>query len=112
MTHSTILNRAELEQTIVARAQHDTEFKQRLLADPQGTVLNELGIAQLPDSPQWRVVEESEDVLYLVLPLRRERIQEIVNNAEPLTDGELTGLRVAGMNAMLKCDPGGHSDAD
>jgi hypothetical protein len=110
MTGTTTLSRRELEATLITRAQQDEGFKRRLLADPQSTVLNELGIAQLPDSPHWRVVEESEDVLYLVLPMQRERIQEIVNNAEALSDDELGTLRVAGMNAMLKCSPTGHGD--
>lgn len=110
MTSNTTLSRRQLEATLITRAQQDEGFKQRLMADPQGTVLNELGIAQLPDSPYWRVVEESEEVLYLVLPMQRERIQGIVNNAEALSDEELGTLRVAGINAMLKCSASGHDE--
>ncbi|MER5731259.1 NHLP leader peptide family RiPP precursor [Streptomyces sp. NPDC002138] len=112
MSRNTVANRQELERTIVARAEQDPGFRERLIADPQATVLNELGISQLPDSPQWRVLEEDGEVLYLVLPVNRERVQEIVGGADALSDGELSNLRAAGMNAMLKCSPGSHSDED
>jgi hypothetical protein len=51
---------------IVARAWTDDAFRQRLLADPKG-VLAEFGIPSNANR-EIRVVENSEDVFYLVLP--------------------------------------------
>jgi hypothetical protein len=59
--------RAELERTIVQRSIEDEEFRQRLLDDPKGTLEQELGRA-LKESTEVRVVKESADTIYLVLP--------------------------------------------
>jgi len=59
--------RAEWERTIVQRSLQDEEFRQRLLDDPKGTLEQELGSA-LPQGLEVRVVEESADTIYLVLP--------------------------------------------
>ena len=42
-------------------------FRQRLLDDPKGTIEQELG-SRLPEDVEVRVVEESTDTIYLVLP--------------------------------------------
>jgi hypothetical protein len=59
--------RAEWERTIVQRSIEDEEFRQRLLDDPKGILEQELGGA-LPQGFEVRVVEESADTIYLVLP--------------------------------------------
>jgi len=59
--------RAEMERRIVQRSIEDEEFRQRLLDDPKGTVEQELG-SRLAESTEVRVVEESADTIYLVLP--------------------------------------------
>ena len=59
--------RAEWERTIVQRSIEDEDFRQRLLDDPKGTLEQELG-SGLPDGVEVRVVEESTDTIYLVLP--------------------------------------------
>jgi hypothetical protein len=58
---------AEWERTIVQRSIEDEEFRQRLLDDPKGILEQELGSA-LPQGFEVRVVEESADTIYLVLP--------------------------------------------
>ena len=60
--------RAEMERTLVQRSLEDEDFRQRLLDDPKGTIEQELG-SQVPESVEVRVVEESADTIYLVLPL-------------------------------------------
>ena len=67
--------RAEIERTLVQRSLEDEEFRQRLLDDPKGTVEQELG-TPLPEGVEVRVVEESADTIYLVLP-----------SASPVGDG-------------------------
>ena len=59
--------RAEVERRLVERSLQDEEFRQRLLADPKGTLEQELG-RRLPEGVQVRAVEESADTIYLVLP--------------------------------------------
>jgi hypothetical protein len=59
--------RAEVERRLVQRSLQDEEFRQRLLDDPKGTLEQELG-SGLPEGVQVRVVEESSDTIYLVLP--------------------------------------------
>ena len=56
-----------MERTLVQRSLEDEEFRQRLLDDPKGTVEQELG-TPLPEGVEVRVVEESADTIYLVLP--------------------------------------------
>jgi hypothetical protein len=59
--------RAEMERRLIERSLEDEEFRQRLLDDPKAAVEQELGSA-LPEGVDVRVVEESSDTIYLVLP--------------------------------------------
>jgi hypothetical protein len=59
--------RAKWERAIVQRSLQDEAFRQRLLDEPKGTLEQELGSA-LPQGAEVRVVEESSDTIYLVLP--------------------------------------------
>lgn len=70
--------RAEMERTLVQRSLEDEDFRQRLLDDPKATVEQELG-TQLPEGVEVRVVEESADTIYLVLP-----------STSPLGQGEIS----------------------
>jgi hypothetical protein len=67
MTEAAGGGRAEVERRLVQRSLEDEEFRQRLLDDPKGTLEQELGSA-LPQGIEVRVVEESADTIYLVLP--------------------------------------------
>jgi len=59
--------RYEMKRTIVQRSVEDEDFRQRLLDDPKGAVEQELG-RRLPEGVEVRVVEETKDTIYLVLP--------------------------------------------
>jgi hypothetical protein len=59
--------RAEVERRLVQKSLQDEEFRQKLLDDPKGTLEQEIGRG-LPEGVQVRVVEESADTIYLVLP--------------------------------------------
>jgi hypothetical protein len=78
--------RAEVERTIVQRSIEDEEFRQRLLDDPKGTLEQELG-NRLAQSTEVRVVEESADTIYLVLPSA-----SVVGEGGELSDQELEAV--------------------
>ena len=59
--------RAEVERSVVQRSLEDEDFRRRLLEDPKGTADREMGM-RLPEGIEVRVVEESKDTVYLVLP--------------------------------------------
>lgn len=56
-----------VEQALIRKSLQDESFRGRLLADPKGTIEQELG-KQLPANLEVRVLEETPDTLYLVLP--------------------------------------------
>jgi hypothetical protein len=60
-------SRAEWERRLIDRSLKDEDFRQRLLDDPKGTIEHDLG-SKLAESIEVRVVEESADTIYLVLP--------------------------------------------
>ena len=62
-------SRTEVERRLIERSLQDESFRQRLLADPRAAIEQELG-SRLPESIEVRVVEESADTIYLVLPSR------------------------------------------
>ena len=57
----------DVRRRLIGRSTGDEGLRQRLLADPKGTVEDELG-ASLPEGIEMRVLEESADTIYLVLP--------------------------------------------
>jgi hypothetical protein len=78
--------RAEMERTIVQRSIEDEEFRQRLLDDPKGTLEQEPG-NRLAESTEVRVVQESADTIYLVLPST-----SVVGESRELSDQELEAV--------------------
>ena len=79
--------RPEMERSIVQRSLQDEEFRQRLLEDPRGVVEEELG-TRLPDNVEVRVVEESAETIYLVLP----SVSPLVGQGGELSDEELEAV--------------------
>jgi hypothetical protein len=67
MTEATGGDRAEMERRLIQRSLEDEAFRQSLLDDPKGTMEQELG-NRLPESVEVRAVEETADIIYLVLP--------------------------------------------
>jgi hypothetical protein len=95
-------SRAEMERRLIDRSLQDQSFRQRLLDDPKGTVEQELG-SGLPESIEVRVVEESAQIIYLVLPSA-----SAVGEGGELSDQELEAV-AGGVSAMcpsITDDPG------
>jgi hypothetical protein len=64
--------RREVELQLIEKAWKGDAFRQALLTDPQGAVERELG-AKLPAGLQVKLLEESADTFYLVLPANPDR---------------------------------------
>ncbi len=62
-------NPADTADLLVSKADEDSDFRQRLLADPKKTIERELGVA-LAEGHEIHVHEETHDVTHLVLPPR------------------------------------------
>ena len=74
------INTDEVRRGLIERSATDEAFRKHLLADPRGTVERELG-KTLPEEVEVRVVEETPETIYLVLPPRAAGLRE---------DGELS----------------------
>ena len=57
----------ETRRRLIERSAQDEELRQRLLDDPKGTVERELG-TKMPKEVEIRAVEETPEIIYLVLP--------------------------------------------
>lgn len=75
-----IISREELTKEVLEKAGADKDFKKALMDNPKET-LGRLGV-QVPEGVEIRVVEESPQVLYLVLPV----------NLDELTDEQLDNV--------------------
>jgi hypothetical protein len=60
--------RQEIERRLIEKSIEDEAFRRRLIEDPKGAVEQELG-TRLLEGVEVRVVEESADTIYLVLPI-------------------------------------------
>ena len=80
-------SRKELETQIIAKAKKDEVFRQELLRQPTETICKEMGLKYVPNGPKFRVLEETPDTFYLVLPMKREQAAAV--EAGALSDAEL-----------------------
>ena len=93
--------RAEVERRLVQRSLQDEDFRQRLLDDPKGTLEQELG-GRLPEGFEVRVVQESADTIYLVLPSA-----SVVGEGGELSDEALESVAGGGVVSWdLPCQTG------
>jgi hypothetical protein len=84
--------RREFELQLIEKAWKDDAFRQALLTDPQGALKRELG-AKLPAGLQVKVLAESADTFYLVLPANPDRAPagELSNQQLEAVAGGWTG---------------------
>jgi hypothetical protein len=69
MTEQIPKTRKELEAEIIAKAWKDERFRQELLSNPKEAITKTLG-AKLAENLEIRVVQETPNNLYLVLPVK------------------------------------------
>ena len=65
------MSREEVEALVIARAREDADFKEELLRNPKVAIEQEQGEA-LPENIEIRVLEESANRYYFILPSSRE----------------------------------------
>lgn len=86
---STAMTRQEIEEKLIARAWQDESFKQELISNPRSAFEKE-GIT-LPENIEVRVVEESPNTFYLVLPVRPSETAELSEaELESVAGGRIT----------------------
>jgi hypothetical protein len=78
--------RRDVELQLIEKVWKDAAFRQALLTDPRGALERELG-AKLPPRVQVKVLAESADTFYLVLPANPDRAP-----AGQLTDQQLEAV--------------------
>jgi hypothetical protein len=78
--------RREVELQLIEKAWKDAAFRQALVTDPREAVESELG-AKLPAGLQVKVLAETADTFYLVLPTNPDRAP-----AGQLTDEQLEAV--------------------
>jgi hypothetical protein len=88
--------RRDIELQLIEKAWKDDAFRQALRSDPRGAVEQALG-AKLPAGIQVKLVEETVDTFYLVLPANPDRVP-----AGQLTDRLLEAV-AGGFTAESQC---------
>ena len=94
-------NPEEVRRRLIERSIDDEELRRRLLADPKATVEQELG-ARLPEGIEIRAVEETPEVVYLVLPPSTRATQQAVGGE--LSDRELEAVAGGWDPHTVECD--------
>ena len=62
------MNRKEVERYLIEMANSDESFRKALKSDPDGTIRKTLSHIDIPPNLKIKVVEETPDEVYLVLP--------------------------------------------
>lgn len=96
----------QLEQRIIEKAMKDEQFREKLMASPNETIEQELGV-KLPASLRINVLEEKPDNVYLVIPMTtREHADEELTEAEL---GNVVGGWGSAPSADTACPPDSES---
>lgn len=70
------MNRTEIEQQLIDRAQRDHSFRQRLVSNPREALAQELSIT-IPPAIRVQVLEEDPNSLMLVLPAAQGELSDL-----------------------------------
>jgi len=95
MTEASGGSRAEVEGRITRRSLEDEDFRRRLFEDPRAVVEEELG-TRLSEGVEVRVVEETPDTIYLVLPSS----SVVGDEVGELSDRQLESVSGAGWGSI------------
>lgn len=84
--------REELTRRLINKAMKDDGFRGNLIARPHETIGMELGVT-IPDTIMIRVMEETPDTFYLVLPFPATEMEQ------ELTGRDLENISAAGLDS-------------
>ena len=73
-------NRKEFEANLITKAWQDEAFKQQLMSNPVAVYEEELG-RKASDNVEIKVLEETSDITYLVIPQKPETSEELSEEA-------------------------------
>jgi hypothetical protein len=82
MSHDIVVSRKDIRDALVRAALKDEEFRESLIANPKLAIERALGTT-LPDNLEVELLQETENLMYIVLP------KQIPAKAEELSDAEL-----------------------
>ena len=88
MSNSTPLNREQIEAHLLKRAGEDPAFRQTLLSNPRQALQQEVGL-RIPENFELKVVEETSNSLYLVLPADHAELSDL--ELESMSGGQIHG---------------------
>jgi hypothetical protein len=111
-------SRRQIEREIIARAMKDEAFRKELLEHPRRVLERETGVS-IPRGLKVRVVEESPEVAYLVLPslppqgdreVSGEELQGLAGTrrAKSWDNGCFTDSQYFSCDRNLDCGPAGY----
>jgi len=87
---------------LISRAWEDAEFKKKLLSDPRAAIKQATGMT-IPEGITLKVVEETADTLYLVLPSQVAASGELSDEALEMVAGGGKGWRPPPTTVGVNC---------
>lgn len=85
---SSMESRNDLREQLISKAWVDESFRKELLTDPKTAIEKELGV-RVPENLKIKVVEETLDTVYLVLPVKPSELQSTGEAITADTDSEV-----------------------
>ena len=73
--------RQQLEQQLIEKAMKDESFRRHLIENPGAAIEAEMGI-KIPESISIKVLEESQQTFYIILPARKKEGEDELTETE------------------------------
>ena len=103
------INRRDLEMQLITKAWKDDAFAQELKSNPQAVLERELG-GKLPEGVEVKVVEESQNTIYLVIPEKPKAAQGELSDEQLAAaaggTAECIGYSWRRVYSIAPCGPG------
>ena len=95
------MTRGEMQDLLIKFSSENPEYRTALVADPGKIIVDQFGV-DVPDGISFKVLEESADTVYVVLP-------HVVASGDELSDADLEAVAGGGTTVKsAKCEGGGN----